>query len=82
MMNYYGDGMGAGGWLLMVLAVLAFSGLLVAAVLAVAREPYRPRPAGPGTAAAEQVLADRFARGDIDAEEYGQRLRTLRAARP
>jgi putative membrane protein len=29
---------------------------------------------------AEQVLAERFARGEIDAEEYHQRLDTLRQA--
>jgi putative membrane protein len=30
---------------------------------------------------AERVLADRFARGDIDAEEYEQRLHILRGSR-
>ena len=29
----------------------------------------------------ERTLADRFAHGEIDTEEYEQRLRTLRAAR-
>jgi uncharacterized membrane protein len=31
---------------------------------------------------AERVLADRFARGEIDTGEYEQRLHTLRGARP
>jgi putative membrane protein len=45
----------------------------------VASPPAPPPP--PPTA--EQVLADRFARGEIDADEYHQRLDTLRrAARP
>ena len=45
----------------------------------VASPPAPPLP--PPTA--EQVLADRFARGEIDADEYHQRLGTLRqAARP
>ena len=37
----------------------------------------RPRPLPP---AAEQVLAERFARGEIDADEYRQRLDMLRRA--
>jgi len=42
----------------------------------VASPPAPPPP--PPTA--EQVLADRFARGEIDADEYRQRLDTLRRA--
>ncbi|MFI6154969.1 SHOCT domain-containing protein [Kitasatospora sp. NPDC051170] len=41
-------------------------------------------PGGPGGAvygpAAEQVLAERFARGEIDEEEYRRRLDVLRSA--
>ena len=37
-------------------------------------------PSGPRPASAEQVLAERFARGEIDDEEYRQRLATLRGA--
>ncbi|MFE4977159.1 SHOCT domain-containing protein [Kitasatospora sp. NPDC056651] len=36
---------------------------------------------GPGVAP-EQLLAERFARGEIDAEEYRHRLDTLRSANP
>jgi putative membrane protein len=86
-MMIYGNGMGAGGWVLMSLFGIAVLILLVLAVVAAARPlawPQQPpSPVGaPRTADAERVLADRFARGDIDAEEYEQRLRTLRAARP
>ncbi|WP_245204378.1 SHOCT domain-containing protein [Kitasatospora sp. RG8] len=47
--------------------------------------PVGPGPTGvdQGGAApptAEQVLAERFARGEIDADEYRHRLDTLRAA--
>ncbi|RKR73925.1 hypothetical protein [Frondihabitans australicus] len=38
--------------------------------------------AGSGTQQAEQVLADRFARGDIDEVEYRARLEVLRAGQP
>jgi putative membrane protein len=82
-MMYYGHGMGA-GWTLIVFAVLLpvlllAGGLLIAQLL---REPARPpgAPAEP-LGAAEQVLADRLARGEIETEEYEQRLRTLRAGR-
>jgi len=84
-MMYYGNGMGAGGWILM--SLLGF-GVLVVLILAVGTAVRQatglrqigPAAAGPKTAEAERVLADRFAHGDIDAEEYEQRLHTLRAA--
>jgi putative membrane protein len=41
------------------------------------RESFPPPPPPP---TAEQVLAERFARGEIDADEYRQRLDTLRQA--
>ncbi|APE34872.1 hypothetical protein BOX37_13965 [Nocardia mangyaensis] len=37
----------------------------------------RPHPVPPG---AEHVLAERFARGEIDAKEYADRLAVLRSA--
>jgi putative membrane protein len=80
-MMYYGHGMGV-GWSLIVFAVV-LPILILAAVVIVSQ--LRRTPAAsvspdpvPG---AERVLADRFARGEMDAEEYEQRLRTLRAAR-
>jgi putative membrane protein len=80
-MMYYGHGMGA-GWILIIFAV-ALPALLLAAGLAIAllrHVPVEPAvPVGPTWRGAEQILADRFARGEIDAEEYERRLRTLRA---
>jgi putative membrane protein len=75
-MMYHGYGMGA-GWSLILFAVL-LPALLLAIGLLVARfqrTPHAPEPD------AEQVLADRLARGEIEAEDYEQRLRTLRATR-
>jgi putative membrane protein len=67
-------------WWLIALAVLA---LLVVAILALLT--YRPatseRPRTspePPRGSAEQILADRFARGEIDADEYRQRRDALR----
>ena len=39
-------------------------------------------PSGHGLVAAEQIVAERFARGEIDEDEFWQRLTTLRAGRP
>ncbi|MGA4877422.1 SHOCT domain-containing protein [Streptomyces lydicamycinicus] len=41
-------------------------------------EPPLPRSGPP----AEQILAERYARGEIDEEEYRRRLATLRGAPP
>jgi len=79
MMYPYGGGMGAGGWISMTLVLIVVLGLLVAGALAVVRGADRssaPRDEP------ERTLADRFAHGDIDAEEYETRLRTIRANRP
>ncbi|MFG1605245.1 hypothetical protein [Actinoplanes sp. NPDC049265] len=68
-------GMGA-DWL--VLTLILFAALLVAAVTLLINRPAADRRrTGP-----EQVLADRFAHGDIDAEEYQSKLRELRDQRP
>ncbi|MFC8448654.1 SHOCT domain-containing protein [Kitasatospora sp. NPDC057223] len=76
--------MGGWGFGLMAISVLLVLGLLV--VLAVALTRYlghppqqRPpdRPATPPPSP-EQLLAERFARGEIDAGEYRHRLDTLR----
>jgi putative membrane protein len=81
MMYHYGTGMGAGGWMLMSVVSLAFLGLLIAACVAIVRRLDRSAPATPPAGSVEQTLADRYAHGDIDTEEYEQRLRTLRANR-
>ena len=79
-MMYYGHPMGA-GWGPVAFAIVLVA--LLAATLIVAQ--VRRNPAGSSTPDAvpdaERVLADRFARGEIDTEDYEQRLRTLRAAR-
>ncbi|WP_237323463.1 SHOCT domain-containing protein [Streptomyces sp. MOE7] len=40
------------------------------------------RPAPPADGGPEQILAERYARGEIDDEEYRRRLATLRGTRP
>ncbi|MER6032984.1 MULTISPECIES: SHOCT domain-containing protein [unclassified Streptomyces] len=72
------------GWFAMSVGMLLFWALIIAlGVLlyrALARPggngaPTGPRPTG---SAAEHLLAERFARGEIDEEEYRHRLAVLR----
>jgi putative membrane protein len=71
----------AGTWAWMVVVMLLFVGALVFGIFAVVRTSDRDRdrdrstPHGPEGALG--VLDDRFARGEIDAEEYGERRRIL-----
>ncbi|MBL7487990.1 SHOCT domain-containing protein [Frankia sp. AgB1.9] len=94
MMYWYDDhGMHGWGWFAMSVGMLLFwVVVIVGAVLLVralihpggrGRTPTQPPagpPAGGGPAgpSPEQVLADRFARGEIDEREYHARLATLR----
>ena len=71
MMNGFEWGMGLGGWLWMILAVV----LLVVIVWAVV-SAIQGRDRGPADDAA-QILKTRFARGEISQEEYEQARRLL-----
>ena len=77
----YGDGWG--GWGGMGWGMLLFWGLLVVAVIGLLRwltgtTPSAPEPPheapGPG---ALDILAQRYARGEIDREEFEQKRRDL-----
>jgi putative membrane protein len=58
-------------WAIFLVVVLAGIAALITFAL---RQPSGPRPHS-----AEQILAERFARGEIDEEEYQQRRRALRS---
>ena len=80
MMFWYGEGMGWWGYALMTVSMLLFWGLLIVGVVALVRSLGRSsRSDGPTESPAnpEQVLAQRFARGEIDEEEYHGRLAAL-----
>lgn len=85
MMNgWYDDGWGPGAWIAMGLTMLAFWGLIaVLVVYAIRNLGHRPADHGsaPSVPAdqALRILDERFARGDIDADEYNQRRDVLRA---
>lgn len=85
MMYWYGNGWGW-GW---GLVTLAFWVLVVVAVVLLVRHftrggqqpPSGPTHYGPpagSRSSAEQLLAERYARGEIDDDEYRRRLATLR----
>jgi putative membrane protein len=78
MMWWYGNGMGGWGYALMMVGNVLFWGLIIFGVVAVVRYLARgDRAVGPRLTP-EQLLAERFARGEIDEEEYRQRLTILR----
>ena len=77
----WNDGMGWTGWLVMTLTAVAFWALVIAAVVALFRGG-RPesRQAQAGSDEARRILDQRFARGEIDANEYQARQVMLRSA--
>ena len=78
MMFGYHDGVGWGGWVLMVLTMVAFWGLVIYAILALFRSNSAPST-GPDGAPADprRILDERFARGEIDLDEYQARREAL-----
>ena len=85
-MYSYGDHPSGWWYALGIISMVLFWSVLVLAIAATVRYLDRGRqgrstPERPAPPTAELVLADRFARGEIDADEYRQRLDTLRQAR-
>ena len=79
--GWYHDGVGWGGWIMMTLAMAAFWAVVVFALVALLRgngsrdqgagaTDHQPRPL--------ELLDERFARGEIDEEEYRNRREVLR----
>ena len=77
MMWQYGNGMGGWGLGLMAVGNLVVWALVVVGVVALLRHLDR-RGATPHRPTAEELLAERFARGDITEQEYRERLDVLR----
>lgn len=83
MMGWDHGAWGAGGWLLMSLMMVLFWGGLAALVVWLVRSSRDDRPQRPDTAPssvqhADEVLAERFARGEIDEDEFTRRRELLR----
>ncbi|WP_198359503.1 SHOCT domain-containing protein [Streptomyces fildesensis] len=84
MMFWHDHDVSGWGWLSMSAGMILFWALIITAVLLFFRtrnrDPEQPHiSAGPSP---EQLLAERFARGDIDEDEYQRRLAALRSSGP
>ena len=80
--GYWGPGNGAVGWLLMCLTFAIFLGVVAAVVVVAVRLREQPSNTEPTSTVAEpssRILDERFARGEIDDEEYQRRRILLRS---
>jgi putative membrane protein len=66
----------------MALVMLVFWTIVVAAIIALVRASHSggPQHDAGRTGDAEHILAERFARGEIDADDYKQRRDLLRSS--
>ena len=80
MMGWYHDGMGWSGWIVMTLAMVAFWALVVFAVVALFRGGQRSADSTPDRGDPMKILEERFARGEIDEDEYHARSSVLRTS--
>ncbi|MEU2287523.1 SHOCT domain-containing protein [Streptomyces sp. NPDC013178] len=81
MMFWYDHDVSGWGWFGMSLGMVLFWALIITALVLVFRAANQPHehthtPAAPTP---EQILGERFARGEIDEEEYQRRLNALHA---
>ncbi|WP_280460357.1 SHOCT domain-containing protein [Nocardia carnea] len=86
-MYWNGHGMNGWGFVLMIMVTVLLTALIAVAVFAIVRTVVTA-PTSAGTApqsratTAEQLLAERFARGEIDDDEFRRRLHTLHTGAP
>ena len=81
-MMWWHNGMGWGGWIVMTLTMVAFWSLVVFGVVAIFRgDRAERRLQAPDEHDPMHILDERFARGDIDVDEYHARQDVLRASR-
>ncbi len=80
------NGLGWGGWLGMGILMILFWGLIIWAIIALVRSTNASGPKASfeaptheATASSDEILATRFARGEIDEEEYTHRTAILRS---
>ena len=77
MMFWTDHGMTGWGWATMTVGTVVFWGLLIALAVVLIRGTTGPARTGEPRPTPEQLLAERFARGEIDEDEYRRRLATL-----
>ena len=84
-MYWHDGGWGAGGWIVMTVLMLVFWAAIVIGIVALVRsrppahpwphaqQPHPQPPPVPGPDMARRILDERFARGEIDEDEYRRR---------
>lgn len=87
MMFWYAHDMSGWGWFGMSIGMVAFWALVITALVLGFRAVNRPHehthtPHTPAAPTPQQILGERFARGEIDEEEYRRRLDALHAGPP
>lgn len=82
-MMWWNDGMSWGCWAAMSVAMVVFWALVVYALIAAfgRKGEGEPRVESPNQEPLD-ILRERFARGEIDADEYHARQETLRPLNP
>jgi putative membrane protein len=80
-MHYWSGDTGLWGYILMSISMLLIWGAIIVGIVLLARAlrvPNPHTPSFPTSRTAEDLLAERFARGEIDAADYQDRLAVLR----
>ncbi len=84
MMFDYGDHMSGANWAFMGVSMVLFWGLLLVGIVVLVRhlrsDGNSRQASPPAHPAPEELLAERFARGEIGEQEYHQRLEALRTS--
>ena len=75
--GYHGMMYGAGGWFMMPIMMLIFFGLLVFAVVLIARFLGFSTEGLSRSDNAKAILRERFAKGEIEREDFEARLKAL-----
>ena len=80
MMRYGDGGIGWGGWFVMAAMMVVFWGAIAWVIVTLIRHgnPGPQRPAESAPSEPLRILEERFARGEIDDEEYRRRRAVLR----
>jgi putative membrane protein len=80
--DYGGGGIGWAGWIAMVVMMVVFWGAIAWVIVTLIRHSgQRAEQPSPSGSDALQILDQRFARGEIDDEEYQRRRTMLRDTR-